>query len=634
MSTAISEPAPAGAAEALRESVTLPTLEAATRWLAHYRAREARVSIFVGGGTQDIAHPGLPFRDYIARKWLRTFPYQVRFSRDEGFTFPGANAAIAERSRRAFLELTGLAAEAARPAEPDAFADLLGVQPGAPKKGELPRDPAAALELIQRFLEAAEPGDRSPTKEYVGKCLAIIDRLDFLLPGGADQSTMRPTDLEFLGRLVRMGTSDQLDRARNALILLAPSAADVQPALKTVAASIPLVKVGLPDEDRRLDYIRYRLQKYGDKAPLAAGYTAERFAYQTAGLYLRHVEDIFLRAASQRVPIDDDLVLTKKREGILAQFGGVLELVEPTVSLDDLDGMDEYKALVDQWMLEPQRRGIAGVMPKAIIKMGPPGTAKTDSGYATARALGWNCVKWNMEALKGKFYGDSGRNIEAAFEGLEALPPVYVVVDEADQQMRRVTGGGGGSADQADASLFGRMLQFVEDPSHQDRIIFDFLTNKPDQMDPALVSRCDYRIPLLPPENTEARARVLVKLVTRAGLDIREVTGDDLARVAEGMDGWSGRDMRDMVKKAAGLARIQGVDLATALARATLSRRPLQRSDADEMTKLAILECNDLDLLPEKYRAQAPSINPRGLRRDIAELRRMEDRQALTDAEF
>ncbi|MCK4471086.1 MAG: hypothetical protein KAW49_04800, partial [Anaerolineae bacterium] len=67
-------------------------------------------------------------------------------------------------------------------------------------------------------------------------------------------------------------------------------------------------------------------------------------------------------------------------------------------------------------------------------------------------------------------------------------------------------------------------------------------------------------------------------------------------------DGWTGAEIEAGVVKAAELVEDEELDPAEALVQAVQRIRP-STADIEFMTLLAIAECNDLDLLPPKYRA-------------------------------
>ncbi len=84
----------------------------------------------------------------------------------------------------------------------------------------------------------------------------------------------------------------------------------------------------------------------------------------------------------------------------------------------------------------------------------------------------------------------------------------------------------------------------------------------------------------------------------RYGLPARDIP----AEAVQATDGWTGAEIEAAVVKAVELVEDENLGPAEALVQAVRRLRP-STADIEFMTLLAVAECNDLDLLPPKYRS-------------------------------
>jgi ATP-dependent 26S proteasome regulatory subunit len=146
------------------------------------------------------------------------------------------------------------------------------------------------------------------------------------------------------------------------------------------------------------------------------------------------------------------------------------------------------------------------------------------------------------------------------------------------------------------------LLEFMSDTRMRGQVLFIAATNRPDMLDPALkrTGRFDKKIPFLPP-NTIERARVLPAIVSR--YDIKVDGKIDYEELATGIDGWVQSDMEAGIMKAYSIAgndnrnAITEADIALALQKIIPSTQ-----ESELWTKIALMEVNDLDLLPPDKR--------------------------------
>jgi transitional endoplasmic reticulum ATPase len=246
----------------------------------------------------------------------------------------------------------------------------------------------------------------------------------------------------------------------------------------------------------------------------------------------------------------------------------------------------------------PLRTGNFRRVPLGVLLTGPSGTGKSAFFYALVAEAGVNGVKLNPGKILGPYVGLSEQNLEKALLGIESLAPCLVLIDEIDQIFQR----GNGSDSGVQQRLFARMLDFMSNPGNRGRIVFVAATNRPDLMDAALKrpGRFDRKIPFLLPGWAQ-RVAILQALAGRY-----EMGGSpDWEAAAKRTDGYTGAELESVVLKAwelsedAGHTELTADDLTGALERI----RP-STAQVAFMTDLAILECDDMDVLPPEYQDQ------------------------------
>jgi ATP-dependent 26S proteasome regulatory subunit len=508
--------------------------------------------------------------------------------------------------QRAIALVTGDAP--ARPPAPRAggvdIAAILGNAPGA-----LPADPfdatepLAALRQLDALLRAGS-----------NQVAVVIDEAATIAPP-AELAMLGPADRTVLVLLKLWGRDPKIIASGNLILLLAADVADLHPDLRGAASGWRAVEVPLPDEPARRAFIDYYTTSRG--VALADGLSPEALGRLTAGLNLRHIEDILL-AGAERGGVTAALVKQRKDEVIRTEFSEVAEMLDPLPGgLGALGGLAHVKAWVEAEVIAPMTQGRIQDVPKGILLVGPPGTGKTYLARALAGAVNMNCVSLQAAKIQSSLVGASERALARFFRFARSLAPTIVFVDEIDQS--DLGSRGNASGNPVAKNLFGALLQFLGDESIRGRVIVLFASNRPDLLDEALLrfGRMDAIVPVLLPEAADRAAIAQVHLAARGA------TADAvaLAALADGTDRYSAADVAAVVTKAVKLARAAGRRDAVSAddIRAALRvMRPRTPQIADRFTRLAIEACNDLSLLPPPvlawFEAQAgrPDAAPAG----------------------
>lgn len=533
--------------------------EIVNKWLA----RIAHVFV-VYGNTGDTVDGINNVQTYLSEKSGLCLQRDVvvKYDRSRGITFPLAS------HREIFFKSLGMEVP-----EDD---DLL------------PREPAGALRLIERVLLQTKEG---PNNTRVPLTAAIISFAETVMPSN-DLSSMSGEDRTVLVTLQRWAREPEFIDIGPPVFLITENIGDIHPCLRGASSRIEAVHIPYPNMEERLKYIKEICEING-----VAIKDINRGAAMTAGLKRIHIEDIVLRARLEERVVDSDLIKARKDEIVRAEFGEVLELLDPEMGFEAIGGMDYVKDFFRRNIINPIKAGNLRRVPMGVLLPGPPGTGKTLLAQVVAKESSLNCAALNLSKIFNMYVGSSERNLDKALACLDALAPCLVICDELDQSgLSRENSGDSGVSNR----LFKRLLEYMSDTSHRGKVVFLGLTNRPDLMDAALKrpGRFDRKIPVLPPDEEE-RKSIFEVMFKKYRIDCEA----DINLAANQTDGYTGAEIEALVLKSLEVAEDDGCQKVTDshLAHALKVYIPTTR-DIQAQVKLALAECNDKDLLPPAYK--------------------------------
>lgn len=425
------------------------------------------------------------------------------------------------------------------------------------------------------------------------KMALFINHTEKIIPAG-DTGSMTLEERMALIWICEWSVSAKISAAGSAVFMLSDNLADVSRELLKSSFRIEPVLVELPNEKERKDYIEYLL----NDAKIKSDITMDEFAKLSSGLSKKSIKDIKLKAEAEDVPISFEFIKEKKHSVLKKEYGDVLEFIYPEIGFEDIGGMEKAKRYLIKNIVEPIRKGDLRRVPMGILLCGPSGTGKTLLVNALAKSSGFNCVKIDMSRILGQYVGESEKNFKKCLLGAQSQEPVIVFVDEIDTAFRRGDAGDSGVG----RNIFSEFLQFTSNTNNRGKVIFIAATNRPDLLDPALkrAGRFDKKIPLLLPE-TKERAEIFHIMIKKYGFD---TDIQDFASFGAQTENYTGAEIETVVRKAYELANEDDVDgnilTAEILNRAIQKCRP-STQQVEYMTDLAINECDDDDLLPDKW---------------------------------
>ena len=174
-----------------------------------------------------------------------------------------------------------------------------------------------------------------------------------------------------------------------------------------------------------------------------------------------------------------------------------------------------------------------------FLFVGPPGTGKTSLALAMSHVLGMPIIEVRISMITSQYLGETSKNIDRVFDFARRLAPAILFVDEFDFVAKsRVTDDHGAMKRAVNA-----LLKNIDQVSLiRTSVVLIGATNHPRLLDEAAWRRFDEVIEFALPDR-EMRYEILTKVM--AGLD----TEADLDRLADETEGFSGADLRMIVKE-------------------------------------------------------------------------------------
>src|SRR5215207_153928 len=374
-------------------------------------------------------------------------------------------------------------------------------------------------------------------------CLLFFDEFDSIA-----QRRDNTPDQESRRTVNQLLTSLEAYRDERELLVMAAtnSIEHLDPAVIRPGRFDRHIRIDLPDEAARRAIFTAEL----DERPAAPTIDLDSLVARTEGMTPAAIAKIVDTAAlevfrkatqtGEQLELDTDHLLAA-----VERYGGQ---DRPTVehwSWDSLVLADEIKAQLQQLQSvieDPESAKRFGVdPPTGLLLAGPPGTGKTTVAKVLAAQARASFYPISGADVISKWVGDSERNIRQLFDRARENRPSIVFIDEIDAMAPRR-----GDVSVHDSQV-NQLLAEIDGVSGQRGVFVVGATNRPDQLDPALLRGGRLSRPIvlgLPDE--EGRLAILRLHTARM-----PTAGVDLAALAGDTDGLSPADLKALAQEAA-----------------------------------------------------------------------------------
>lgn len=261
-----------------------------------------------------------------------------------------------------------------------------------------------------------------------------------------------------------------------------------------------------------------------------------------SGLTTQEASDAFAMSVAECGDIKPEVVSREK--GMTVKKGGLLEVVDTPITLDDIGGLDLYKEHL--WSISKcftqQARDYGLPSPRPVICCGQPGTAKSMSSMACRNVFGLPLLRLEAGKLFGSLVGQSEDNWRCAFGTAKAIAPAIFWIDEAEGLFS-----GMASSGQTDGGTTQRVVKAIlqDMQFNGDGLFFVFTSNDIDHFPDPLIDRCDVWNFELPVQR-EREAIWRIHIAKRR----RNPDKFDVPRLADNTEGYSGRQIEQVWCKA------------------------------------------------------------------------------------
>ena len=414
-------------------------------------------------------------------------------------------------------------------------------------------------------------------------CLLFFDEFDSVA-----QRRDNTPDQESRRTVNQLLTSLEAHRGVRGLLVMAAtnSIEHLDPAVIRPGRFDRHIRIDLPDAEARRAIFRAEL----DDRPAAAGIDLDELVRRAEGMTPAAIEkvvdmaalDVFRRASESGEQLE---LQTPDLLAAIERYGGE---DRPTVehwTWESLILPAAIKAQLQQLqhvIEDPESaRGFGVEPPTGLLLAGPPGTGKTTIAKVLAAQAHCSFYPISGADVTSKWVGDSERNIRQLFERARENRPSIIFIDEMD-----AIAGRRGEL-QAHDSQVNQLLAEIDGITGQRGVFVIGATNRPDQLDPALLrgGRLSRTILLDLPDEQERLA--MLRLHTKR----MPTVGVRLEPLARETDAMSPADLKALCQEAALVAMARTADNGNQPASVTHSdfEEALQRLRAGALAQPAAL---------------------------------------------
>jgi AAA+ superfamily predicted ATPase len=301
---------------------------------------------------------------------------------------------------------------------------------------------------------------------------------------------------------------------------------------------ITVVEYKLPDREQ----LRAVIEEVAKGEKIELNGNTDRILDAASGLTTIETENAVALSIIEAEDISADIISREKSNTV--KKNGLLEIVAPTVNLEDIGGLEILKQSLHEMrnLFTKEAREFGLPTPRGQLYVGQPGTGKSLCATATGGIFDIPLVRLEAGKIFGSLVGESERNWRAAFATAKAISPCVLWIDEVDGLFS-----GAESSGKTDGGTTARVIKAIlqDMQFNGEGIFFVFTANDIDGLPDPLIDRLDvWSVDL--PTASERESIWSIHIAKRN----REPKKFELAKLAEATEGFSGRQIEQLWLKA------------------------------------------------------------------------------------
>lgn len=257
----------------------------------------------------------------------------------------------------------------------------------------------------------------------------------------------------------------------------------------------------------------------------------------------------------------------------------------PGVAWDAIAGLAEVKRMFWEIVVAPIKNPalFSGVRspPRGVLLFGPPGNGKTMLAKAVATECDATFFSISASSITSKWVGESEKQMRALFSLAVKLQPSVIFIDEIDSMLTSRASGEHESSRRLKTEFLVQLDGAATAAGGTvDRVLVLGATNRPGELDDAVLRRLPRRI-LIPLPEAQTRLALILKALAGAGYSLSD---SDNLQLSEMTDGYSCSDLTALVREAA-MGPIRALPADELVLATPESIRPIALADFEKALK-------------------------------------------------
>ena len=273
--------------------------------------------------------------------------------------------------------------------------------------------------------------------------------------------------------------------------------------------------------------------------------------------YFEHIDSVGISYSAVKAANPPDEDTKGYLEAQIASLIAEDEKLKSALDLVILSAPDEVEQRMDDLVCTPEQNRIIEKVNHALVHreflqkhrifevgkllfVGPPGTGKTSLALAMSHTLHMPVLEVRLSMITSQYLGETSKNIDRIFELAKKITPSILFIDEFDFVAKSRVTDDHGAMKRAVNSLLKNIdrISLVKNG-----VLLIGATNHPQLLDEAAWRRFDEVVEFSLPDEM-MRAGILRKITASISC------GFDFASLAKETEGFSGSDLRLMIKEA------------------------------------------------------------------------------------